>query len=129
MQREFIEEVQQSQEKIEIKLSLPKSWWFTTYSYSFYATNNIYEAKIIPLRTSNNKTSTKEKENLEEVLPTPSEWDFSKGDYRMQESGSSKKQYAYNNRLKVRILKYSIYPALALALLFTFVILGTVVGM
>ena len=112
--------------KKEINVKLPEDWWFATYSFNFFAKDENTEVNIIPF---NKNISSKSNEKIsEEILPTPSEWDFSKGDYRIQETGSTNQQYAYNDRLKIRIIKYSIYPAVFFSLLFTFIVLNTIVG-
>ena len=112
------------QEKI-FYVNLPLDWWSITDSFSYYAKGENTKVQIIPLKTSVAK-KTLEKEDQREVLPTPSEWDFSKGDYHIQETASTNKDYAYNNRLKIRFIKYAIYPALTFALLFTLLVLNTI---
>lgn len=122
-----VEEEQKYKEKKEINVKLPEDWWLATYTYSFFAKDENTEVKIIPFDKSN--TNRSNKKVYKEILPTPLDWNFSKGDYRIQETGSTNKQYAYNDRLKIRIIKYSIYPAVFFSLLFTFIILSTIVGL
>ncbi|MCP5062359.1 MAG: hypothetical protein GY936_07850 [Ignavibacteriae bacterium] len=117
---------QHFQSKEEITLNLPNDWYLVTYSYNYFANEDNSDLRVLPFNNSNKKISSKKYQ--EEILPTPSEWDFSKGDYRIQETGSTNQQYAYNDRLKIRVIKYAIYPAVILSLLFTFAVLSTIVG-
>jgi len=107
-----------------IGVNLPNNWWNSSYSYNFYSAKNKAEVKIIPIKT--NKDKIQHKINKNDFSKTLG-YDLSKGDYHIQETYSSKKDYAYHNRIKIRITKYAVYPALVFALLLTFSILSIIV--
>lgn len=105
-----------------LELTLPCNWWNTSNSFSFYANGN--ENKLYGF----NEKVTKVSHNINnerKILQEPT-FDASLGDYILNDQGYLKKDYAYHIKIRERILKYSIYPAVFFALMFTFFILDLI---
>ncbi|MBU0472811.1 MAG: hypothetical protein KKF62_01475 [Bacteroidetes bacterium] len=100
----LINKDQHQREKINnMKIQIPSAWWTSNYSF-----NLADEQK--PLIHLNRKL------NISNIPPTPG-WDIKKGDYRAKVTKVSSKDYVYHRDLKLKIIKYSLYPVVIITIL------------
>ncbi len=104
------------------KIYLPNQWWNTSNSFHFFSQESLHTAKIISM--NQNREEIFKKENINDFSRRLKK-DLDKGDYIIQ-SDSYPKDYAHYQKMKLNIIKYSIYPFLLLALFFTFLILNEI---
>ncbi len=103
----LFKDIEESKDRInDIEVSIPSDWWESSNSlnYSQKRDSPIYEFK--------------EKE-VPKFATTPG-WDIAKGDYRVKESRADTHDYVYYRDLKIKLLKYSVYPVVAITMLVIF---------
>ncbi len=94
------------QELKDIEISIPSDWWNSSYSFNYSKITNppVYEFK---------------KREVPK-FKTTSGWNIKKGDYKVRESRVNTHDYVYYRDLKIKLLKYSIYPVLIVTVLLIF---------
>ena len=93
----LFKDVEDPKERIKtIAITIPAEWWESSYSFNYKQKNNapIFEYK----KTQKPK------------FPSTPGWDIAKGDYRVHVSKLNSHDYVYYRDLKIKLLKYSIYP-------------------
>ena len=116
----ILENISFHHEEEMAKIYLPTKWWNTSYSYNFFAEESLPKTRIISLNNNKVKNINVERfNNFKNNLKS----DLDKGDY-FRQTDANQKGYAEYQKMKIKILKYSIYPFLILALFFTFFILN-----
>jgi hypothetical protein len=93
----LFKDIEESKDKINnIEVSIPSDWWESSNSLNYRQKRSspIYEFK---------------KKEVSKFAATPG-WDIAKGDYRVKESRVNTHDYVYYRDLKIKLLKYSIYP-------------------
>ncbi len=103
-----------------VTIYLPYQWWNTSNSFHFFSNESFHTAKIISMNQNREEIFKKENNN---DFSRRLKKDLDKGDYLIQ-SDAYPKDYAHYQKMKINIIKYSIYPFLLLALFFTFLILN-----
>ncbi len=109
-----------NEEKLEI--GLPKDWWYSSYSIDAYKQEKKEKVRLFQMN-NNSFGELFDKKNKREIQNKPI-FDASKGDYIITNRDYLKKDFTYYRKQKERILKYSIYPAVIFALVFTITILS-----
>jgi fumarate reductase subunit C len=108
--------------KEKTDIYLPMNWWNKNYSYKFHMKEN-NKTSIFPLPIHDQKII---REGNSNNLFNNYNWKFSDGDYQVKTTYYNSKDFQYYYRKRNIILKYSLYPALIFALLFTFSILNII---
>jgi hypothetical protein len=96
----------------DIEINIPAQWWNTTFSINY------------PIEEKTIHYEIKKRPNLQLIYPN--NWDIKRGDYRVRETGNTKHDFVYYRNLKLKILKYSIYPAIVITSLIISAILRIV---
>lgn len=81
-------------------------WWSTTNLISF------------TLKESSTNQAVGHKS-----LPNTPGWDIKKGDYRVRDTKVKNLDYIYYRNLRLKMLKYLLYPGILFTIIFVFVIL------
>lgn len=103
----FKEERKLRNTKKNVEVQLPSEWWTSTYSLDFNSKKD----------TPSNSPIYKLKQAKKEDLPITPGWTIKKGDYRVKESMPNSHDYVYYRDLKIKLLKYSIYPVVIATML------------
>ena len=107
----LFKEVNRTKDDInDLEVILPSAWWISSYSLDF-------NDKIC---SSSNKPTYKFSQVKKEVLPITDGWTIKNGDYRVMESLANSHDYVYYRDLKIKLVKYSIYPVVILTMLLVF---------
>lgn len=104
----------EQEEVSEIEIQISSDWWNTTYSVNHQIDGDKQS-------TLNNRENIFCKRDYSK-LNTPG-WDVIKGDYKVKESNYNTRDYLYYRNLKIKIVKYAIYPVVALTVLVIIAIL------
>ena len=100
----LFKDIEESKDRINnIEVSIPADWWESSNSLNYRQKRNspIYEFK---------------KKEVSKFAAIPG-WDIAKGDYRVQESRVNTHDYVYYRDIKIKLLKYSIYPVVIITML------------
>ena len=85
------------------EVEIPFGYWNSSYSNSFYKTSKFTIYKIGKCKKNE--------------LPSTAGWDLAKGDYKVQSTNVNTHDYVYYRNLKIKFLKYSIYPVIVITML------------
>ena len=100
-------DVEKPKERIKnMGVTISGEWWESTYSINFTQKENT------PIYKFQKKKVQK--------FPSISGWDIAKGDYRVPVSKPETRDYVYYRDLKIKLFKYSIYPAVIITMLVIF---------
>jgi hypothetical protein len=81
-----------------IQIQIPSEWWSSSYTVNFSEINNSPTMKYV--------------EKTIKTLPKIADWDIQKGDYRVKETKANTRDFVYYRDMKIKILKYALYPVI-----------------
>ncbi len=91
-----------------LEVTIPSEWWNVSYSLDF---NVKKEPKVYPIYRYKKKEKVAFTHNSKD-------WNIKRGDYRVKESMiKNTRDYVYYRDLKIKLLKYSIYPVIFFTML------------
>ncbi len=89
--------------KKSVQITVPSGWWNSNYSFE-------YDKSKGPLQFG-------VKKNKSRKLPGTPGWNANSGDYRVKDSKIDARDYVYYRDLKIKIMKYSLYPFVVVTIL------------
>ncbi len=108
--------------------TLPQNWWSTNYSYDYFSEDNNSEIQLFKFEPPINDEIEFD-EDIEKNIKSPSMkgWDYSHGDYYINERNFKDKANKQNS--KSNFAKNYIYIGIAFAVFVTVLVLNVVTSM
>ncbi len=91
-------------ENKDVTISLPHNWWSADFSISPVRSRQKKPARLFPIQKFT---------PFGDLKATHKKWTSANGDYRVREP--YRKDYVYYRDLKLKLIKYSVYPAVVIA--------------
>ena len=107
----FHTEQKSYREKVkDLQITIPVDLWESTFTYGD------------PIKRIKNTNKLRTAKNIQ--LPITPMWKDVKSDYRVKETNIDRHDYLYYRDIKIKIVKYSVYPAIFLTIVLVFIFLS-----